>query len=156
MNGVTPPPMIVGGQREHASNAADPMVGRGVAEERAVSTIVLDHEQAKEKSRRRKEKKSVKPVQVKMQRDQHREPGKPERRNRRHELKQAPPVIRPLIDGQPAAPACSIGEREFAIGMLRQGTGLCGSVNQAPNILTLTQDPTRANGLDQAILASDP
>ena len=115
MNGVRPPPVIVGGQRQHSGEPADPLVGRRVAEESAVSTIVLDHEQANQQSRRRKEKKPVKPVKVKLQRDQHREPGKRERRNRRHELEQAPPVVRPLIGAQPAPPAFRIGEREFAI-----------------------------------------
>jgi hypothetical protein len=52
------------------------MVRRRGAEEGAVAAIVLDHEQAKEKSRRKKEKKRIKPVQANLQRNQ-REPASP-------------------------------------------------------------------------------
>ena len=55
-----------------AGHTTDPTVGGRVAEEGAVSTIVLDHEQPNEKSRRRKEKEPVEPVKMKLQRGQHR------------------------------------------------------------------------------------
>ncbi len=53
MNSVAATPEIIGRECEHAQNAADPVIGKTVAEERAVPTIVLDHEQSHQKARRR-------------------------------------------------------------------------------------------------------
>jgi hypothetical protein len=89
--------MIMRRQRQHADHAADPMVRCGVPEEGAVAAIVLDHEQAKEKTHRGKEKKSVKPIEVKLHGNQHPEPREPEGENRDNEFEKAPPVIRSLI-----------------------------------------------------------
>ena len=51
MNGVSVAPAVVGREREHPERAADPVVCRTVTEERAVTAIVLDHEQPDQKSR---------------------------------------------------------------------------------------------------------
>jgi hypothetical protein len=45
MHGMAAPPMIVGCQRQHADDAAGPVVGLPLAEECAVPAIVLDHEE---------------------------------------------------------------------------------------------------------------
>ena len=42
---------VVGCQRQYADNAANPVVHQAMAEERAVTAIVLDHEQADKKAR---------------------------------------------------------------------------------------------------------
>ena len=49
MGGVRALPVVVGGERQHAADAADPIVERARAEKRAVAAIVLDHEGAHQK-----------------------------------------------------------------------------------------------------------
>ena len=52
VNGVSAAPEVIGGERQHPDRAADPVVGETVTEERAVTAVVLDHEQADEQTRR--------------------------------------------------------------------------------------------------------
>ena len=53
MQRVIVTPEAVGRQRQHADDPPDPVVGKAVAEERAVATVVLDHEQSQQKPCRR-------------------------------------------------------------------------------------------------------
>ena len=53
MDGVRAPPEIVGRQRQHADDAADPVVRAAAREERAVAAVVLDHEEPNQKPGRR-------------------------------------------------------------------------------------------------------
>ena len=50
MNCMRPAPTVVGREREHANDAADPVVRQAAGEKRAVAAVVLDHEQAYEKA----------------------------------------------------------------------------------------------------------
>jgi hypothetical protein len=43
-------PTVVGRQGEHANDAADPVIRRTAGKKRAVTAIVLDHEQPHEKA----------------------------------------------------------------------------------------------------------
>ena len=43
-------PAVIGRQREHAKDAADPVIGQPAGKKSAVAAIVLDHEQADEKA----------------------------------------------------------------------------------------------------------
>ena len=53
MFGMSLAPEIVRRQRQHTDGAADPVVSEAVAEKRAMTAVVLDHEQANQKARRR-------------------------------------------------------------------------------------------------------
>ena len=50
MNRMRVAPAVVGRQREHAKDAADPVIGQTAGKKGAVTAIVLDHEQAHEKA----------------------------------------------------------------------------------------------------------
>ena len=56
------PPEIVRRQGENADHAADPVVDRPMAKERAMAAIVLDHEQADKKARGGNGEQQIKPV----------------------------------------------------------------------------------------------
>ena len=62
MNGVGASPVVVGGQRQHPDHPPDPVVRAAPAEERAVTTVVLDHEYADKEAGRRHGQKQGKPV----------------------------------------------------------------------------------------------
>ena len=53
MNGVAAPPVIIRRERQNTDHAADPVVALSIREERAMPAIVLDHEQAHQKTGRR-------------------------------------------------------------------------------------------------------
>jgi hypothetical protein len=53
MERMVVPPVTVRGQRHDADDPADPIVGKTVAEKRAMAAIVLDHEETDEQARRR-------------------------------------------------------------------------------------------------------
>src|SRR5262249_3066108 len=50
MNGMAPPPDIVGGQRQHTDRASYPIVASATAKERTVSAVVLYHKEAHQES----------------------------------------------------------------------------------------------------------
>src|SRR2546430_294294 len=50
VNCMRPAPTVVGREREHANDAADPVVRQAACEKRAVAAVVLDHEKAYEKA----------------------------------------------------------------------------------------------------------
>ena len=85
MDGVRAPPEIVGRQRQHADHAPDPVVGETMAEECAMTAIVLDHEQAHEKAGGRHRKQQAKPV-AKIERCPHQKPEQSKRHGRDDEL----------------------------------------------------------------------
>ena len=64
MGGVGAAPVIIGGQRQDAEDAADPVVGLAVGEERAVAAIVLDHEQADKKAGGRDDQDQAPPLAI--------------------------------------------------------------------------------------------
>src|SRR5262245_171753 len=49
MDGMATPPRLVGCQREHADHSTHPIIRQAMAEERAVTAIMLDHEETYEK-----------------------------------------------------------------------------------------------------------
>jgi hypothetical protein len=49
MNGMATSPRLVGCQREHADHSTSPIIRQAMAEERAVTAIMLDHEETYEK-----------------------------------------------------------------------------------------------------------
>jgi HemY protein len=51
MNRMRAAPAVVGRQREHANDAADPVIRQTAGKKSAMTAIVLDHEQAHEKAR---------------------------------------------------------------------------------------------------------
>ena len=53
MNGVAAPPVIIRHERQNTDHAADPVVAPSIREEGAMPAIVLDHEQADQKTGRR-------------------------------------------------------------------------------------------------------
>jgi hypothetical protein len=59
---VTVSPEIVGRQGQYANDASDPVIHATSAEECAVATIVLDHEEANEETGSRHGEQQVKPV----------------------------------------------------------------------------------------------
>ena len=64
MRSMRAAPVIVGGQRQDAEDAADPVVGMTIGEEGAVPAIVLDHEQADEKACSRDNQNQSPPVAI--------------------------------------------------------------------------------------------
>ena len=59
---VGPSPKVIRRQRQHADHATDPIVGEAMPEKRAMAAVVLDHEQAHQKSSRGHRKDHAKPV----------------------------------------------------------------------------------------------
>ncbi len=62
VNGVGPSPKVIRRQGQHADHPTDPIVGEAMPEKRAMAAVVLDHEQAHQKSSRRHRKDHAKPV----------------------------------------------------------------------------------------------
>ena len=62
MQGVLMPPVGVGGQRQHADDAAETVVGTAGLKERAVAAIMLNDEQANQEPRRGNRKQQSQPV----------------------------------------------------------------------------------------------
>ncbi len=62
MDVVRAPPEIVGRQRQHAEDAADPIVGARRSKERTVAAVVLDHEQPHQEGGRRDGKDQAGPI----------------------------------------------------------------------------------------------
>ena len=50
MDGMRAAPAVVRRQREHANDAADPVIGQPAGKKGAVTAVVLDHEQAHEEA----------------------------------------------------------------------------------------------------------
>ena len=81
-------PVSVGGQRQHADDPAEPVVGAPGMEERAVAAIVLDHEQADQETGRGHRQQQGQPV-ADAKAEPHRQPERRERCRRQRELGQA-------------------------------------------------------------------
>ena len=79
VDGMAPPPMVVGGQGQDADRAAEPVVGPAAAEERAVAAVVLDHEQAHQEARGRDGQEQGQAVAGVAQAEPHQEPQGRER-----------------------------------------------------------------------------
>ena len=62
MGGVGTAPHVVGRHRDDAGEAADPVVGEAMAEERAVAAVVLDHEQPQQEGAGSEGKRQRQPV----------------------------------------------------------------------------------------------
>ena len=77
VHGVGTPPEIIGRQRQHADDAADPVVCSALAEKGAVAAIVLDHEQPHQKSRGRHGEQKREPV-AEIERRPHQNPERHE------------------------------------------------------------------------------
>src|SRR3954451_11672449 len=93
------PPVAVWRQCHHAEGTADPIVRKAAAEERAVSAIVLDHEEADQQTRRRHLQQEGKPITlVKSGPDQ--SPDDDERYRRNRQFEDTPRIVRLAIAGE--------------------------------------------------------
>ena len=87
------PPVAVRGQRHDADDPADPIVGKTVAEKRAMAAIVLDHEEADEQARGRHHSHEAEPA-VKVKGHAHQGPNRSEGNGRDRKLEAATHVVR--------------------------------------------------------------
>ena len=115
MDAVGVSPEIIGRQRQHADRATHPVVRRSMTKKRAVAAIVLDHEQADEKTRGRNRQQQIKPV-AEMIRQPHRQPQQNERHDRDQNLDDAARVIRFAKARQTTGQGAQIGRRSAGIG----------------------------------------
>ncbi len=110
MNGVRTAPKIVRRQCQHTEDTAHPVVRQTVAEQSAMSTVVLDHEQAHQKSAggNRQQERSLPAAKV----DRH--PGKgPQQAERQQcscDLEEAPRVTWLAISSKNSSPGLRRGE----------------------------------------------
>src|SRR3954454_12082766 len=93
------PPVAVWRQCHHAEGTADPIVRKAAAEERAVSAIVLDHEEADQQTRRGHLQQEGKPIAlVKSGPDQ--DPDDDERYRRNRQFEDTPRIVGLAIAGK--------------------------------------------------------
>ena len=62
VNRMSASPEVVGRERQHADQATDPVVGKAMTEEGAMTAIVLDHKQPHKKAGRRHREQQTEPV----------------------------------------------------------------------------------------------
>ena len=108
MDAVRAPPEIVGRQRQHADHAADPVVRQAMAKERAVTAIVLDHEQADQKARGGNGEQQIKSVSD-LEREPHRQPKENKRYDRNQNFDDAAPMVRLAISCETLRQGAQIG-----------------------------------------------
>ena len=117
-------PVAVGGQREHADDPAEPIIGPAAAEERAMAAIVLDHEEANEEACRRDGEQQRQPV-ADLQAPEHGEPEADEGQCGERQLEQRPVGLLLSIGArmrtQSLASRGSLGARAPVAGAERQG-----------------------------------
>lgn len=122
VRGVALAPEAERREREHAGDAADPLVRQLAAEERAVAAIVLDHEQPHQEGRREDDERQRQPIA-----DIERRPGQRPQGGQRHDgdgdLDDAAHGARLIIARENLRPGAGIRRRRFT----------------APGILTMTQ-----------------
>jgi hypothetical protein len=128
MHRVGVAPEIIGREGQHAEHAADPVVQPLAAEERAVATVVLDHEQADEKTGGRYDQQQADPV-AEMDAEPSEQPEGDERTDGDHKLDQAAAGARAAVPGQDLAPA------RRALGRENLFAHACPSSNRAPCIM---------------------
>src|SRR6187401_3383198 len=92
-------PVVVGRKRQHTQNTADPVVDSTLGEERAMTAIMLDHEEPDEKARRRQRHDQRKPIAVESDQP-HRRPQCREASRRDRDLAQSPQIILATIFGK--------------------------------------------------------
>src|SRR5687768_11929269 len=90
-------PVVIGGQGEHADDAADPVICLAGWKECAVPTVMLDHEQPHQESRSRKRKNYIDPEQPKLQAGPHQHPKQEQRYRCDQDLDHAASGIRTSI-----------------------------------------------------------
>jgi hypothetical protein len=108
MYGMSASPEVVGRERQHADQTADPVVGKAMAEESAMTTIVLDHKQPHKKAGRRHREQQAEPV-AKIKGCPHQDPEQNKRTCRDCELDYAAHGAGYAIAGENLRPAARLG-----------------------------------------------
>ena len=93
MDSVGSPPEIVRRQRHNADDAPDPVIGEAVPEERAVTAIVLDHEETDHEAGGRNGQQQIKPI-AEPECEPHRQPQQNKRHDRDQNFEDAASVMR--------------------------------------------------------------
>src|SRR5437660_1991772 len=92
MNTVRASPQVVRGERKHADEASNPVIHQAMTKKRSVAAIVLDHEQADQKSRGWNSQQQTKCI-IETSRPPHQQPKQNEGHQRNRNLDDAAPVI---------------------------------------------------------------
>src|ERR1700752_4904491 len=108
MNCMRAAPAVVGREREHANDAADPVVRQTAGEKRAVAAVVLDHKQTYEKAGSRNRDKKRSPGMAEVKREPCRGPQRYERQNRDCQLDNAAEEMGGAVVVQNALPTPSV------------------------------------------------
>ena len=116
VDAVRVPPEIIRRQRQHADHASDPIVRQAMTKERAMAAIVLDHEQADEKTRGRNGKQQIKPV-AEMIDEPHRQPKQNKWYDCNQNLDDAAAVVRLTKARQTLRQGAQIGRSGARIGV---------------------------------------
>ncbi len=100
VNCMSAAPEIVGGQGEYADDAADPIISQTTRKERAMTAVVLDHEQAQEKAGGRNCDEGRRPAVAEPEGEPRRRPERHQRHCRDRQLGNAARVARRTINGE--------------------------------------------------------
>src|SRR5665811_1547116 len=103
MNGVGPSPKVIWCQSQHTDHATNPVVHDALAEKGTMTAIMLDHEEAHEKTSRWHRKQQAKPV-ADVERSPHQEPEEHKRQHRNHDLEDATCTARRAVAGEDLCP----------------------------------------------------
>jgi hypothetical protein len=107
MDGMASPPRLVGCQREHADHSTSPIIRQAMAEERAMTAIMLNHEETYEKPCSGHRNNKSEPV-AEAQGDPHNDPQRDKSPCCDRKFKGAASMVRLTVTGEDLCPfACS-------------------------------------------------
>jgi hypothetical protein len=109
MNGMAAAPEIVGRAGQDAERAADPVIDRFVAEERAVAAIVLNHEQPHQEAGGRHRQQQRQPPEAVTVGQPHCHPERDQGACADADFENAAPGARLAIAQQPLGPGARVG-----------------------------------------------